>query len=50
MEEQILASFIALVKELGLETARKWSEVLEQVEEMPGRQNRQGKETCNSRK
>jgi DNA-binding MarR family transcriptional regulator len=46
MEEQMLAAFIALVEELGPETARKWGEVLEQVEEVLGRQNRQGKEIC----
>jgi DNA-binding MarR family transcriptional regulator len=46
MEEQMLASFIELVEELGPETARKWGEVLERVEEVLGRQNRQGKETC----
>ncbi|WP_446008260.1 MarR family winged helix-turn-helix transcriptional regulator [Candidatus Electrothrix sp.] len=46
MEEQMLASFIELVEELGPETARKWGEVLERVEEVLRRQNRQGKETC----
>ncbi len=46
MEEQMLASFIELVEELGPETARKWGEVLERVEEVLSRQNKQGKETC----
>ncbi|MCW5213125.1 MarR family transcriptional regulator, partial [Desulfobulbus sp. TB] len=47
MEEQMLASFIEVVEELGPETAQKWGEVLERVEEVLRRQNRQGKETCN---
>lgn len=46
MEEQMLSSFIELVEELGPETARKWGEVLERVEEVLDRQNRKGKETC----
>ena len=46
LEEQMLAAFIELVEELGPETARKWGEVLERVEEVLGRQNRQGEETC----
>jgi len=46
MEEQMLATFIELVEELGPETAQKWGEVLERVEEVLRRQNRQGKETC----
>ncbi len=40
MEEQMLTAFIALVEELGPETARKWSEVLQRVEEVLRRQNK----------
>ncbi len=32
VEEQVLASFIEIIEKVGPETARKWHEVLEQVE------------------
>ncbi|MCI5223709.1 MAG: MarR family transcriptional regulator [Candidatus Electrothrix sp. AR4] len=46
MEEQMLTAFIGLVEELGPETARKWGEVLQRVEQVLGRQNKKitGKE------
>ncbi len=40
MEEKILASFIVLVEELGAETAQKWGEVLQRVEEVLEKQNK----------
>lgn len=34
IEEQVLANFVGLVEEVGEETARKWVEVLQQVEQV----------------
>ncbi|RWX45590.1 DNA-binding transcriptional regulator, MarR family [Candidatus Electrothrix communis] len=39
MEEQMLTTFIRLVEDLGPETAHKWGEVLQRVEEVLRRQN-----------
>ena len=46
MEEQMLTAFIGLVEELGPETAKKWGEVLQRVEQVLWRQNKKltGKE------
>ncbi len=41
IEEEVLATFVGLVEELGPETARKWGEVLEQVEQVLARRNRE---------
>lgn len=40
VEEKVLASFVGLVEEVGPETARKWGEVLQRVEEVLEQQNR----------
>ena len=47
VEEQMLMTFIKLVEELGPETARKWGEVLQRVEQVLGQQNKKnrGKKT-----
>jgi len=34
IEEQMIAAFVELVEEVGPETAKKWSEVLERVEQV----------------
>ena len=34
MEEKVLAAFVELVEEVGPETARKWGEVLQRVEQV----------------
>ncbi|MCI5146800.1 MAG: MarR family transcriptional regulator [Candidatus Electrothrix sp. AR3] len=39
MEEQMLSTFIHLVEELGPETAQKWGDVLQRVEQVLGQQN-----------
>ncbi len=38
LEEQVLASFVELVKEVGAETSEKWVEVLQQVQDVLRRQ------------
>jgi DNA-binding MarR family transcriptional regulator len=43
-EEQALATFVNLVEEVGQETAQKWGEVLQRVEEVLQQQNRGDKE------
>ena len=40
VEEKVLATFVGLVEEVGPETARKWGEVLQRVEEVLQQQNR----------
>jgi len=44
IEEQVLASFVSLVEELGRETATKWVEVLKQVEQVLTRRADDGEE------
>ena len=39
IEEQVLASFVELVREIGPETAEKWVEVLQQVEQVLDRRS-----------
>ena len=39
IEEQVLASFVELVREVGAETAEKWVEVLQQVEQVLDRRS-----------
>ncbi len=39
IEEQVLASFVDLVQEVGAETAEKWVEVLQQVEQVLARRS-----------
>lgn len=39
IEEQLLAGFVDLVEEVGTETAEKWVEVLQQVEQVLWRQS-----------
>jgi len=39
IEEQVLASFVELVQEVGAETAEKWVQVLQQVERVLGRRS-----------
>ena len=48
MEAQMLTAFISLVEELGPETAQKWGEVLQRVEQVLEQQNKKirGKKTC----
>ncbi len=41
IEEQVLASFVDLVEAVGDETADKWVEVLQQVEQVLGRKSEQ---------
>ena len=43
-EEKALATFVRLVEEIGPETASKWGEVLQRVEEVLQQQNRGEKE------
>ena len=43
LEESIVATFVELVDELGPETARKWYEVLEQVEQVLKRRQAEDK-------
>jgi len=43
-EEKALATFVALVEEVGPETARKWGEVLQRVEKVLKQQNRRNGE------
>jgi len=38
-EEKVLAAFVGLVEEVGPETARKWGEVLQRVEQVLQKQN-----------
>lgn len=40
VEEKVLATFVGLVEEVGPETARKWAEVLQRVEQVLQQQNR----------
>lgn len=40
IEEQVLASFVDLVEEVGKQTAEQWVEVLQQVEEVLKRQGK----------
>lgn len=40
MEEKMLTAFIGLVEELGADTAQKWAEVLQRVEEVLEKQNK----------
>lgn len=40
IEEQVLASFVDLVQEVGAETAEKWVEVLQQVEQVLARRSK----------
>jgi DNA-binding MarR family transcriptional regulator len=42
-EEKAFGTFVGLVEEVGPETARKWGEVLQRVEEVLQRQNREYK-------
>jgi DNA-binding MarR family transcriptional regulator len=44
IEEKVLASFVSLVEALGQETAAKWIEVLEQVEQVLKRQPDSGED------
>jgi DNA-binding MarR family transcriptional regulator len=48
MEAQMLTAFINLVEELGPETAQKWGEVLQRVEQVLEQQNKKnrGEKTC----
>lgn len=39
MEEKVLSAFVELVEEVGPETARKWGEVLQRVEQVLQQQN-----------
>ncbi len=44
IEEQVLASFVELVQEVGPETAEKWVQVLQRVEQVLGRRPARKKE------
>jgi DNA-binding MarR family transcriptional regulator len=39
VEKKMLTAFVGLVKEVGPETARKWGEVLQRVEQVLQQQN-----------